>query len=80
MSALLDADPFRILPHMIALVVAYLVYWLLFKTTLGFEIRSVGANPDAARYAGMNIIKNFVSFWRDPVFCIFYTFTLTNKF
>jgi general nucleoside transport system permease protein len=27
--------------------------WLLFRTTLGFEIRTVGANPDAARYAGM---------------------------
>jgi len=36
------------------------VYWFLFKTTLGFEIRSVGANPDAAKYAGMNIIRNFV--------------------
>jgi ABC-type uncharacterized transport system permease subunit len=30
-----------------------LVWWLLFRTTLGFEIRTVGANPDAARYAGM---------------------------
>ena len=27
--------------------------WLLYRTTLGFEIRTVGANPDAARYAGM---------------------------
>ena len=44
----------------LALVMAYVVYWFLFKTTLGFEIRSVGANPDAAKYAGMNIIKNFV--------------------
>lgn len=30
-----------------------LVYWLLFRTTLGFEFRAAGANPDAARYAGM---------------------------
>ena len=44
----------------LALVVAYLVYWFLFKTTLGFEIRSVGANPDAAKYAGMNVTRNFV--------------------
>jgi len=28
--------------------------WLLFRSTLGFEIRTVGANPDAARYAGMH--------------------------
>lgn len=39
----------------IALVVAYLVWWVLYKTTLGFEIRTVGLNPDAARYAGINV-------------------------
>lgn len=38
-----------------ALLVAYLVWWMLNKTTLGFEIRTVGANPDAAKYAGMNV-------------------------
>jgi simple sugar transport system permease protein len=37
----------------LAIVAAGLVWWLLFRTTWGFEIRSVGANPDAARYAGM---------------------------
>ncbi len=37
----------------VALVATGLVYWLLQRTTLGFEIRTVGANPDAARYAGM---------------------------
>jgi simple sugar transport system permease protein len=37
----------------IALAMVFLVRWLLDKTTLGFEIRTVGANPDAARYAGM---------------------------
>jgi simple sugar transport system permease protein len=29
-------------------------YWLLWRTTVGFEIRTVGANPTAAQYAGMN--------------------------
>jgi ABC-type uncharacterized transport system permease subunit len=29
------------------------LYWLIWRTTLGFEIRTVGANPNAARYAGM---------------------------
>jgi general nucleoside transport system permease protein len=43
----------------VALVVAALVYWFLFKTTWGFEIRAVGANPDGAKYAGMNIVRNF---------------------
>ncbi|MCW5873182.1 MAG: ABC transporter permease [Anaerolineales bacterium] len=40
----------------VALAAAYGVYWLLFKTRLGFELRTVGANPSAARYAGMNIV------------------------
>jgi general nucleoside transport system permease protein len=30
-----------------------LSYWLLWRTTTGFEIRAVGANPTAALYAGM---------------------------
>jgi simple sugar transport system permease protein len=44
----------------IALLMAYLVYVLLFKTTWGFELRTVGANPNAARYAGMNIVRSTV--------------------
>jgi general nucleoside transport system permease protein len=44
----------------LALAMAVLVYWFLFKTTMGMEIRAVGANPDGARYAGMNIVKNFI--------------------
>jgi simple sugar transport system permease protein len=39
----------------IALIVAGLVYWFLWKTTTGFEVRMVGANPSAARYAGVKI-------------------------
>jgi simple sugar transport system permease protein len=31
-----------------------LAWWLVYRTTVGFEIRTVGANPDAARYAGMH--------------------------
>ena len=38
---------------LLALVAVAIVAWLLFRTTRGFEIRTVGANPDAARYAGM---------------------------
>ena len=37
----------------VMLAAVVLIYWLLFRTTLGFEFRSAGANPDAARYAGM---------------------------
>jgi simple sugar transport system permease protein len=42
----------------IALGVAYLVYWLLYKSTWGFDLRTVGANPNAAKYAGMNVVIN----------------------
>ena len=44
----------------IALGMAWLVHWLLFKTTWGFDLRTVGANPNAARYAGMNITRNII--------------------
>jgi simple sugar transport system permease protein len=55
------ADPLRLnWGFVLALVVAWLVYWFLFKTTWGFEVRSVGANPNAAKYAGMNVTRNFV--------------------
>lgn len=40
---------------LVALAVAALVYWFLWKTTYGFEIRMVGANPRGARYAGVRI-------------------------
>jgi len=36
-----------------ALVCIPFSYWLLWRTTVGFEIRAVGANPTAALYAGM---------------------------
>jgi simple sugar transport system permease protein len=50
-------DPIRFhLGFFIALGVAWLVYWLLFKTKWGFDLRTVGANPNAAKYAGMNIV------------------------
>jgi len=38
---------------LLAFVAVPIVWYLLNRLTLGFEIRSVGANPDAARYAGM---------------------------
>lgn len=44
----------------LALFVALLVWWILNKTTLGFEIRTVGANPDAAQYAGINVKRTII--------------------
>ena len=45
---------------LIALAAAFVVWWLLYRTTLGFELRTVGANPSAAKYAGMSITRNIV--------------------
>ena len=54
-------DPIRFhLGFFIALAVALLVYWFLFKTKWGFDLRTVGANPHAARYAGMNIVRSTI--------------------
>jgi simple sugar transport system permease protein len=48
--------PFRAhLGLILALIMAYLVYWFLWKTPKGFEIRMVGSNPRGARYAGVRI-------------------------
>jgi simple sugar transport system permease protein len=44
----------------IALLAAVIVYWLLWRTVIGFELRTVGANPNAARYAGINVEMNIV--------------------
>ncbi len=44
----------------IAIATAILIYYLLFKTTVGYEIRSVGFSPDAAEYGGISKKKNTV--------------------
>lgn len=44
----------------IAIIAVIVVYWILWRTVIGFEIRTVGANPSAARYAGINVEYNIV--------------------
>jgi ABC-type uncharacterized transport system permease subunit len=44
----------------VAILAAVAVWWLLSKSTLGFEIRTVGANPNAARYAGIAVGRTLV--------------------
>jgi len=44
----------------LALLTAVAVWWFLYRTTWGFEIRTTGANPAAARYAGMPTIRNVI--------------------
>lgn len=50
------AEPTRLHTGLlIALLMALFVYIFLWRTTLGYRIRAVGFNPDAARYAGMSV-------------------------
>ena len=40
---------------------AVVVFWILLnRTTIGYEVRAVGFNPEAARYSGMNVGKNYI--------------------
>jgi len=51
---LLLARPARLhLGFILALLMAWAVYWFLWKSTRGFEVRMAGANPRAAKYAGV---------------------------
>ncbi|MGB8983281.1 MAG: ABC transporter permease [Anaerolineales bacterium] len=45
---------------LIAVVLAILVYILLWRTTLGYRIRAVGQNPHASRYAGIKVQRYVV--------------------
>jgi general nucleoside transport system permease protein len=44
----------------LALACAAGIWWLLTRTTTGFEFRSIGRNPSAARVAGINVERNWV--------------------
>ncbi len=45
---------------LIAVILAVLVYILLWRTTLGYRIRAVGQNPHASRYAGIKVPRYMV--------------------
>ena len=44
----------------LAVLVAIAVWWLLYRSTIGFEFRAVGSNPFAAGYAGMSVTGSTV--------------------
>jgi simple sugar transport system permease protein len=51
----------------LAILAIFVIRWLLERTTIGFEIRTVGQNPNAARYAGIR-----------PVFIVPLTMSLSG--
>lgn len=44
----------------IAIFACFILWFTLWKTTLGFELRAVGYNKHASHYAGMNVNRNIV--------------------
>ena len=64
-----EVNPSAQLPHLaganfrlhagilIALLAAYFVWWILNRTTVGFQFRAVGANASAAQTAGISVSK-----------------------
>jgi simple sugar transport system permease protein len=56
-----NASRFRLhLGFLVALAMAWVVYWILYKSTVGFEFRAVGANPGAANYGGISVVTSIV--------------------
>ncbi|MDT8306975.1 MAG: ABC transporter permease [Anaerolineae bacterium] len=45
------------LGFIIALLVGLFIWWLLARTTIGFEISTVGRSPHAAQYAGIRVTR-----------------------
>ncbi|WP_433347171.1 ABC transporter permease [Micromonospora sp. CA-111912] len=45
---------------LLAVLATWFVAWLLNRSTFGFELRAVGANPNAARTAGISVAKTYV--------------------
>ncbi|SMX92396.1 MULTISPECIES: ABC transporter permease [unclassified Brevibacterium] len=55
---LLLPPPFRLhFGFIIAILATIFVWWLLERSTIGFEFKAVGANPHAARTAGISVSK-----------------------
>jgi general nucleoside transport system permease protein len=45
---------------LVAMLAALGVWWLLSRSTLGFQLRAVGANQFAARTAGMSVERSYI--------------------
>lgn len=44
----------------LAVVIAFIIKYIFDKTTFGYEIKAIGFNGNASRYAGINVGKNMV--------------------
>jgi ABC-type uncharacterized transport system permease subunit len=48
------------LGFLVMIALCALVWFILKRTTFGFEVRTVGKNPNAAKYAGMSVNRTIV--------------------
>jgi simple sugar transport system permease protein len=48
------------LGFILAVLAAIVVWYILYRSRWGYEIRLIGDNPQAARYAGINIKRNII--------------------
>jgi simple sugar transport system permease protein len=46
---------------LIALFLAFFCWWLLNRTTLGYELRAVGYNPDCSEHVGIDVKRRMIS-------------------
>ncbi len=44
----------------IAIIAVIIIWWILEKTTFGYELKAVGFNKDGAKYAGMKVKRNII--------------------
>ncbi|MFT8312512.1 MAG: ABC transporter permease [Sporolactobacillus sp.] len=44
----------------VAIIAVFAMWFILWKTTKGYELRAVGFSPDASKYAGMNVSRNIM--------------------
>ncbi|MFT4470579.1 ABC transporter permease [Arthrobacter sulfonylureivorans] len=57
----LFGDAFRLhWGFIVAILATAFAWWLLNRSTIGFELRAVGSNPHAARTAGISVTKGYV--------------------
>jgi simple sugar transport system permease protein len=60
LPVLIHTDPPLHLGFLVAIALCVLVWFILRRTTFGFEVRTVGTNADAARYAGIGVGRTIV--------------------
>ena len=55
-------DDYRLnINFLVALMAVWFVWWILYRSTIGFQFRAVGANPDGGKYAGMSVAGVYVA-------------------